>query len=165
MKRLLTILMPMALISSCYTPNKADRDLNKANEVYPEKVAAFAREKFPCKETGIDTVVRTEYDFIEIKCPDLPEQTTTIDTIYLTKPARPKTYILYKDKFVGLPTTTKIVTKIIRDSSCEILLRKCELSQQKYVGKNEKQAEWIKWLLIALGISVIGNILFAFSKR
>lgn len=152
------------MMSSCYTANKAEKDINKAYENYPETVAAFARDKFPCKETGIDTIVKTEYDFIEVRCPDQPEPTQVIDTLYLTKPSRPKTYILYKDKFVGIPTTTKVITKIVRDSSCEILLKKSGGQLQKYVDKSEKQSDWIKWLLIALGISFIGNILFAIKR-
>jgi len=153
------------MMSSCYTSNKANKDINKAYENYPETVAAFTRDKFPCKETDVDSVVKTEYDFIEIKCPDQAEPVQVIDTLYLTKPARPKTYIVYKNKFVAIPTTTKIITKIVRDSSCEILLKKSVETQQNYVRKNEKQADWIKWLLILLGISIISNILFAFNKR
>jgi hypothetical protein len=66
---------------------------------------------------------------------------------------------------VAIPSTTKTITKIVRDSSCEILLKKSVEGQQIYIRKNEKQADWIKWLLILLGISIIGNILFAFNKR
>jgi len=165
MKRLLMMIAIITTINSCYTSNKAEKELNKANEKYPEKVAAFAREKFPCKETGVDSIVKTEYDFIEIKCPDQAEPVEVIDTIYLTKQSKPKTYILYKDKFVAIPSTTKIITKVVRDSSCEILLKKSVEGQQILVGKNEKQSNWIKWLLILLAVSFIGNILFAFNKR
>ena len=164
MKRLLMIVVTI-MMSSCYTSNKADKDINKAYENFPEIIAAFARDKFPCKETNVDSAVKTEYDFIEIKCPDQAEPVQVIDTLYLTKPSMPKTYIMYKDKFVAIPTTTKTITKIVRDSSCEILLKKSVESQQNYVRKNEKQAEWIKWLLIFLALSFIGNILFAFNKR
>ena len=165
MKSMKKLLMIMLMISGCYSSNKAKKDINKAYENYPETVASFARDKFPCKETGVDSVVKTEYDFIEIKCPDQTEQPQLIDTIYLNKPSRPKTYIMYKDKFVAIPSTTKIITKIVRDSSCEILLKKSVEGQQILVGKNEKQANWIKWLLILIAVSFIGNILFAFNKR
>ena len=101
MKKLLMIVVTI-MMSSCYSSNKADKQINKAYENYPETVAAFARDKFPCKETGVDTVISTEYDFIEIKCPDSSEQSQVIDTIYLTKPTKPKTYIIYKDKFVEI---------------------------------------------------------------
>lgn len=159
------LLMIMLMISGCYSSNKANKDISKAYENYPENVAAFARDKFPCKESGIDSVTKIEYDFIEVKCPDQPEQSQVIDTIYLTKQSKPKTYILYKDKFVAIPTTTKIVTKIVRDSSCELLLSKSVADVQKYVHKNEKQSDWIKWLLIMLAVSIFGNILFTFNKR
>jgi len=164
MKRLLTIAL-LTMMTSCYTTNKANKDINKAYENYPETVAAFARDKFPCKETDVDSTVKIEYDFIEIKCPEQAEPVEVIDTLYLTKPSRPKTYIVYKNKFVAIPSTTKTITKIVRDSSCEILLKKSVEGQQILVRKNEKQADWIKWLLILLGISIIGNILFAYNKR
>ena len=164
MKKLLMIVVTI-MMSSCYTSNKANKDINKAYENYPETVAAFARDKFPCKETDTDSIIKTEYDFIEIKCPDQNEQSQVIDTIYLTKHSKPKTYIVYKDKFVAIPSTTKIITKVVRDSSCEILLKKSVEGQQILVRKNEKQADWIKWLLILLAVSFIGNILFAFNKR
>ena len=163
MKKLLMI--ATIALSSCYTSNKAERDLNKANEFYPEKVAEFARLKFPCKETSIDSITKTEYDFIEIKCPDQPEPKTTIDTLYINKPTKPKTYIITKDKFVALPSTIKVITKLIKDSSCEILLKKSETDVQYYVHKSEKQSEWIKWLLVLLGISFIINLLFVTNKR
>ena len=164
MKKLLMIVVTI-MMSSCYTTNMAKKDINKAYENHPETVAAFAHDKFPCKETAIDSIIKTEYQYIEIKCPDQKEPVEVIDTLYLTKPSMPKTYIMYKDKFVAIPSTTKIITKVVKDSSCEILLKKSVEAQQNYVGKNEKQADWIKWLLILLGISIIGNILFAFNKR
>lgn len=164
MRKLLTIAL-LIMMSSCYTSNKANKDINKAYENYPEAVAAFARDKFPCKETDVDSTVKVEYDFIEIKCPQQPEPVEVIDTLYLTKPSKPKTYIVYKDKFVAIPSTTKTITKIVRDSSCEILLKKSVEGQQILVRKNEKQADWIKWLLILLAASFIGNLLFAFNKR
>lgn len=164
MKKLLMIVVTI-MMSSCYTSNKANKDINKAYENYPETVASFAHDKFPCKESSIDSIVKTEYQYIEIKCPDQTEHSQVIDTLYLTKPSMPKTYIMYKDKFVAIPSTTKIITKVVRDSSCEILLKKSVEGQQILVRKNEKKADWIKWLLILLAASFIGNILFAFNKR
>jgi len=164
MKKLLMIAVTI-MMSSCYTSKMAKKDINKAYENHPETVAAFAHDKFPCKETAIDSIIKTEYQYIEIKCPDQAEQSQVIDTIYLTKPSMPKTYIMYKDKFVAIPSTTKTITKIVRDSSCEILLRKNVESSTLLVSKIGKQADWIKWLLILLAISFIGNILFAFNKR
>ena len=161
MKKLLMILM--VVISSCYTPNKANKELKKAYENYPEAVASFARDKFPCKETTTDSVVNTEYDFIEIKCPDSSSQ--VIDTIFLTKPTKPKTYIIYKDKFVAIPSTTKIITKVVRDSTCEILLNKSVMDAKYSKEKCDRRGDYINWLLIAFCLSFIANILFISTKR
>lgn len=163
MKKLLMILT--VLISSCYTPNKANKELKKAYDNYPEQVAQFTRDKFPCKETGIDTVVNTEYDFIEIKCPDSLEHSQVFDTLYLTKPTKPKTYIIYKDKFVAIPSTTKIVTKYIKDSTCEILLNKSVMDAKFSKEKCDRRGDYINWLLVAFCLSFIANILFITTKR
>jgi len=151
------------LISSCYTPNKVNKELRKAYDNYPEQVAQFTRDKFPCKETGIDSVVNTEYDFIEIKCPESSQQ--AIDTLYLTKQTKPKTYIIYKDKFVAIPSTTKIITKYIKDSSCEILLNKSVMDAKLSKEKCERKSDYINWLLVAFCLSFIVNILFMTTKR
>lgn len=163
MKKLLMILM--VVISSCYTPNKANKELKKAYENYPEAVATFARDKFPCKETGVDTVISTEYDFIEIKCPDSSEQSQVIDTIFLTKPTKPKTYIIYKDKFIAIPSTTKVITKVVRDSTCEILLNKSVMDAKYSKEKCDRRGDYINWLLVAFCLSFIVNILFITTKR
>lgn len=162
MKRLLMIMT--VLISSCYTPNKANKELKKAYENYPEQVAEFTRNKFPCNFVT-DTVMNTEYDFIEIKCPDSLQQSQVIDTIYLTKPTKPKTYIIYKNKFVAIPSTTKIVTKYIKDSTCEILLNKSVMDAKYSKEKCDRRGDYINWLLIAFCLSFIANILFITTKR
>ena len=163
MKKLLMILT--VVISSCYTPNKANKELKKAYDNYPEQVAEFTRDKFPCKETGIDTIISTEYDFIEIKCPDSSQQSQVIDTIFLTKPTKPKTYIIYKDKFVAIPSTTKVITKIVRDSSCDVLLNKSVMDAKLSKEKCDRKGDYINWLLIAFCLSFIANILFITTKR
>jgi len=163
MKKLLMILM--VVISSCYSPNKANKELKKAYDNYPEQVAEFTRDKFPCKETGIDSVVNTEYDFIEIKCPDSLQQSQVIDTIYLTKKSKPKNYIIYKDKFVAIPSTTKIITKVVRDSTFEILLNKSVMDAKYSKEKCDRRGDYINWLLIAFCLSFIANILFITTKR
>lgn len=162
MKRLLMMLM--VVISSCYSPNKANKELKKAYDNYPEQVAEFTRNKFPCNFVT-DTVMNTEYDFIEIKCPDSLQQSQITDTIYLTKPTKPKTYIIYKKKFVAIPSTTKIVTKYVKDSTCEILLNKSVMDAKYSKEKCDRRGDYINWLLIAFCLSFIANILFITTKR
>jgi len=162
MKKLLMMLM--VVISSCYTPNKANKELKKAYDNYPEQVAEFTRNKFPCNFVT-DTVMNTEYDFIEIKCPDSLQQSQVIDTIYLTKPTKPKTYIIYKDKFVAITSTTKILTKYVKDSTCDILLNKSVMDAKLSKEKCDRRGDYINWLRIAFYLSFIANILFITTKR
>ena len=160
MTKLLSLLLTAILINSCTSPaNK----LSKAYNADPVAVAKFCRDKFPCNDIAIDTVIKTEYDFIEVKCPN--DTITNTDTLYIPIKYKPQSFIIKKTRFIASPVITKTITKIIRDSSCEILLNKSVENQQKYVRKNEKQADWIKWLLILLFASILLNLLFITNKR
>jgi len=161
MKKLLMIAL---ILSSCYSSKQANKELNKAYNKYPENVAKFARDKFPCKETNGDSAVRVEYEFIEIKCPDFSDSISKQDTLYIDKISKPKTYIITKNKFVAVPSITKTITKIIRDSSCELLLNKSVADNKLTLQKMDGKSNWIKWLLILLAISLILNLLFITTK-
>lgn len=49
--------MVMIILNSCYTPKKADKQINKALQHYPDKVATIARNAFPCVPLKSDTVI------------------------------------------------------------------------------------------------------------
>ena len=135
----------LLLLLGCNIESK----LNKINYKHPEAIAKFARDHYPCAESSIDTITNTEYDFIEIKC-DTTKPDYYNDTIYIN--GKPKTYIVYKNKFIAVPEKTRIVTKLIRDSSCEVLLNNT-------IKGHKKDADWIKWLLILLAVSIILHLI------
>jgi hypothetical protein len=85
MRYLLTILI-FGLIS-CYTPRKAERQIDKAFDNYPEIVANKAAKVFPVKadsiaytewKYSIDSVISTISDTITEHCPDVKKQVTII---------------------------------------------------------------------------------------
>lgn len=85
MRYLLTILI-FGLIS-CYTPKKAERQIDKAFDNYPEIVANKAAKVFPVKadtiaytewKYSIDSVINTIHDTIIERCPELQSKVKVI---------------------------------------------------------------------------------------
>jgi len=165
MKNYLMIIMIAATaltISGCYTDKQAYQELIRANQKYPQKVAEFARTYYPCFDVRDTTVVHdTSYDFIEIQCPE--EQLSKIDTIWADKWRVKKVYGDKPMKFVSVPTVTKIINSYIRDSAevslLEYRLKSCNETNVSLYQKNDAKASWIKWLIIILAVSLIGNII------
>ena len=168
MKNFLMIMMSSLLLISCYTDKDAFRQMIKANDHYPEKVAEFTRTHYPCFDVKDSIVVHdTSYDFIEIQCPQ-DESHSKIDTIWLEKWRRPKIDKNKIGQLVAVPMTTKIVNTYIRDSSevnlLEYRLKKCAEENQMIIKKNDGKADWIKWLLIILAISLLLNVILITKK-
>lgn len=172
MKNYLKTILTMLLMSSmigCYTPKKAIKELNKAYNKQPNTVAEFTSQKFPCTELKSDTVTKVEYDFLEVACPGLVTEPLQIDTIFVTKNSKPKTYYIQKQKIISIPSKTIYITKTIEDSAkikaISGQLANVMIDRDYYLQKQDRSSDWIKWLLIALGCSVVLNILFATNKR
>jgi len=141
------------------------RKLDKLNKKHPELLAKFCKDTFPCIITAIDTVTNIEYDFVEIQCPGY--KVSKKDTIWLTKN---KTQLITGPAVVVTEFKTNTITKSIKDSAA---LKSCELDvialnkklnevndkntklQNKVTAKNR----WIMWLIIALLLMIIGNII------
>jgi hypothetical protein len=148
----------MALISSCYNSQKAIDKLERKN---PEKLAEYCKNELPC--TGIDTVVKSDtlYEFLELICPENTDNVQK-DTFYITKPDK------YRGstgqvKVIAIPAKTKTITvKVLDSASLRIAaLRIDELKKygDKYEGKWQSLRTALLWLIIALAVSVIGNII------
>ena len=163
MKNYSTILLMAAMISmiGCYTENKALKDLNKAYDMHPNVVAKYSAEHFPC--IGSEVVkYDTSYDFVEIQCPDVNENSQVNDTIYLTKYI-PRINSSKHSKVVAIPTKTIIKTiKVVNNAELnvsEFRLEQCESEKNDYIDKVVQRGNWIKWLLILLALSLVGNII------
>jgi len=158
MKYLIPVLI---LLISC----NPSRKLDKLNAKHPELLAKFCKDTFPCVISKIDTVTKVEYDFVELQCPGY--EPGNIDTIWLTH---------NKTKFVTGPTIVateykiNTITKTIKDSaeirSCDLELISCnnkcnDLLQQNIKLQNKVTAKnrWIMWLIIALLLSIMCNII------
>lgn len=162
MKRLLPSLMTLMLIwfCSCYTPNKAKKDIDKAYKHHPNEVAKFAADKYPCKDGIIQVVHDTSYDFIEIACPDgINDTIYKRDTVTITQKIKGKTIEVQKVKVLKIPSDKVIITKYVKDSAQLAVLygkiKSLEDDKIKLSYQCEKRQESIKWLLIALAVCLL----------
>jgi len=143
------------------------RKLDKLNAKHPELLAKFCKDTFPCVTTKIDTSKRIEYEFIEIQCPGYDYDNAYIDTVWLT---HSRTQLIDGPAIVVTEKVTNTITKTIKDSAairlCELELISCnnksnDLLQQnvKLQNKVTTKNRWIMWLIIALLVTIIGNII------
>lgn len=158
------ILLLMAVMTLSCNPS---RKLDKLNKKHPELLANFCKDTFPCVTSKVDTVTNIEYEFIEIQCPGYDYNKATIDTIWLTKT---KTQLITGPAVVVTEHHTNTITKIVRDSaeikSCELELISCNNKCNDLLQQNDKlknkittKNRWIMWLIIALLLMIIGNII------
>lgn len=164
MMRLLKTLSIAILISSCSTPMQK---LNKINDKHPIDVSEFCKDKFPCVTSGSDTIVKTEYEYVEIACSN--DTITQTDTLFIPVHSKPKTYTITKTKFVALPKEVTVITKYIKDSA-EIINLKDKLAEVtearlRLYKKFERRVQWMNWLIIALAVSLFVNTLFVTNKK
>jgi len=143
------------------------KKLDKLNAKHPELLAKFCRDTFPCVTTKIDTSKSIEYEFIEIQCPGYDYDNAYIDTVWLT---HSRTQVIDGPAIVVTEKVTNTITKTIKDSAA---IKSCELSvlelNKKVNEINEKNRKlenkvttknrWIMWLIIALLVTIIGNII------
>jgi len=118
---------------------------------------------FPCITTKIDTVTRVEYDFIEVQCPGIDNVKNDTFWITNTKTIKGPGVIVTQQQY-------NTITKTIKDSAA---IRSCELEvielNKKLTEINEKNRKlenkvttknrWIMWLIIALLVTIMGNII------
>ena len=156
MKYLIPVLI---LLISC----NPSRKLDKLNAKHPELLAKFCIDTFPCVTTKIDTVTRVEYDFIEVQCPGIDNVKNDTFWITNTKTIKGPGVIVTQQQY-------NTITKIIKDSAA---IKSCELSvlelNKKLAEINEKNRKlenkvntknrWIMWLIIALLVTIMGNII------
>lgn len=148
----LKILMLICL-SGCYSPQKS---IQKLERKAPEKLAEYCGKEFPVKETyRIDTA----YEFLDLVCPDEVVRVDTVigkDTIVLTK--------FVKSKIVRTKSVQKIKEYITLKDTASLKLAAIEIQKQKdnadkLSGKLTSTRNWLLWLVVALAISVVLNVI------
>lgn len=137
------------------------KKLDKLNKKYPELLANFCRDTFPCVTTKIDTIKEIEYEFITVECPGYEAK----DTIVITRDK-----IIKGSAVIKYEKKTNTIIKTIKDSAeiraCELELKavnkkliESNALNNKLHNKVTTKNRWISWLIILVLCAIIGNIL------
>ena len=159
------IIVLLAFIVGCNTSKMAEKKIQSAYKHHPEVVAKFLNDSLPCVTTRIDTIVSTELEYITIKCPD--NDYLINDTIWLTKRdtqvIKGSSVIAYQKKYITIEKTIKDSAELIKYKlqlkSCGEQLTKAISDNQKLTKKVDAKNKWLMWLVIALLISIIVNLM------
>jgi len=152
----LKILMLICLscgVYGCYSPQKS---IQKLERKAPEKLAEYCGKEFPVKET---IKYDTAYEFLDLECPDVLVKTDTIigkDTIKLTK--------LVKGGIVRTKTVQTITYTITVKDTASLRIAAIEVQKQKdnayrLANKLTSARNWLLWLVVALAISMVLNVI------
>jgi hypothetical protein len=162
MKQLIKLLLLLS-IAGCYTAKKADKDINKAYDKFPVVVDKFCQTKFPCITLSADTINLFDTSYSYLPCPEMP---ILIDTIINDSIQKVKIYV--PKKVISKIVITKIIEKRIKDSaeifSYQVKLDSSNKEKDKWIEKNEKKSNVIKWLFIILFISIVINYILIIRK-
>ncbi|CAB5217938.1 hypothetical protein UFOVP208_30 [uncultured Caudovirales phage] len=161
MWKLLYSCLLCVVLSSCYTSQKANKQLNKAQLNYPELVAKKSAEWYPCK-TG--KVISDSSDLNR-----WIEQINTIDTVYKTLADTviissdcPKALIKYKYLLKKLPSIhdTIIIESTAKESALQLQLdekiKECDKVKSHYISSI--------WFIVVALLLLIISILIKFFK-
>ena len=156
------LLFALVVLGSCYTPNKANKALNKANDKFPDIVAKFTRDKYPCITKSLDTTYRidTTYEYIDVDCPDYKDSVVIRDTIKSVT-IFPRT--VTKRVKVAVPQQTQIINHYIEDSAKIKVITseniKCSDDLKDKTKQSSHRLKWIWWLIVLLIVSIFVNYL------
>jgi hypothetical protein len=155
----------LALLVGCNTPKMAEKKIKSAYKHHPEVVAKFLNDSLPCVTTRIDTIETTELEYITLKCPDWFDM--PMDTQWLTSSRTQliegSSVIAYEKKYITIEKTIKDSAELIKYKlqlkSCGEQLTKAISDNQKLTKKVQSKNIWLMWLVIALLISIIVNLI------
>jgi hypothetical protein len=157
----------LAILIGCNTPRMAEKKIQSAYKHHPEVVAKFLNDSLPCVTTRIDTIAKKELEYITLKCPDFDYNSAMLDTIWLT---HSKTQLIEGSSVIAYEKEYITIEKSIKDSaevmkyklqlkSCVDQLNKAKDDNQKLTKKVDGKNKWLMWLVIALLISIIVNLI------
>ena len=146
---------------SCYSPNKAVKQVDKAIKKFPAQIVEQLRDSFPCVSLKIDTIYDWHDTTIFVDCPPPKEQEALViyDTIIVGGNKKPEK----ASKRISIPTIT--ITKEVEDSASlnglKLAIQKLEQEKSEYLKqlndcKGVKQGRGVSmWWLIPVLISIL----------
>lgn len=148
-------LLPIFFLISCYTSEKAERQIDRAYIKHQDMLMAKTRWWWPCIPVEIKSDSAKYIAFIhQIDTLLEVKRDTIIDTIKLDKicPER-KILIKYKDLLKYVPSIHDTIK--IKDSSNDAILGDLKAENSKLRDSIAKGQKWIISLLIAFCVSII----------
>lgn len=152
------LILPFFLFS-CYTPKKAERQINRAYIEHQDMLRSKIRWWWPCIPVEVKRDSAKYIAFIHQIDTLLEVKRDTIsDTIYLDKicPER-KLLIKYKELLKYVPAIHDTIK--IKDMSCEAIIADLTAQNSKLKDSTAKGQKWIISLLIALCLSIIAHLM------
>jgi hypothetical protein len=161
------------LLDSCYTQNKAQKQLSKAKGKFPELVAKKNSEWYPCGWLVVD-MDSTDYYRLNLDSLNtvIVNHTDTIDRLITDSICSDtcikyivKTRTLIKNIQKYIPSKPSVIVKTIKikDSALisyyEETIKIHKGNSDKYMQKYSKSLNWNIWLLVLLFISVLLNVI------
>ena len=132
------------VLVSCLSPRKADRQLSKISDKFPEKISSLCADSFKIVEK-IDTATLVEYDWIELE-PEVKFDVSKDNIVkYTTK---------YKVQYRTI-TITKNVENTARVKELSDKLDKCDSLYKKSVAQTQRYKGYTKILSLLLALLVI----------
>jgi hypothetical protein len=133
----------LIFLYGCYTPSKADKDLAKIQNKYPEKFTEMAAKLYPVKER-VDSIPYIQWRDSIISITDTLHDTARIECGKLTKIIRD-----IRTKIVQAPP----IIKWMEDSS-RLHLIGVQLSKEKQESEKYR-SRWENWMRISIVFLVL----------
>lgn len=184
MRHIIFIGLLSIIFCSCYTERKSERQLTKAQMTYPELVAKKTSQWYPCgwmvvkMDSSEKRRIEIMYDSLNreiVRITDTIEMTLH-DTIHITNSQECKQRLEYlqsrlndanvfiksmQQKIQSVPIVYRDV--LVHDSALifqmKSELNSCNIEQKQYHSKYETWMKTSLWLIVALALSVIINII------
>lgn len=171
MKTLLQLLLigiVIMLFSKCYTSDKAQKQVDKANAKFPDIVAKLARDKYPCRDLlKPDTVITYADSLIFIECPDSNYTPNDYGTVVgnggIGLPTSSAGTVKVETRTVKVPVKILVPSKVINnwyEDSAKIKLLTIDIDKlqkenttlkadkENLQDKVDKRNKWLLWLII-----------------
>lgn len=146
---------PILLLISCSAAKRGERQIDKGIKNNKEYFAQQCAVNYPVVIGAADTVIKTEFDFLEILCPG-QDTITQRDTIYQLKPQT--SYLIQRPTIVRTEDKIKYITVRVKDSACGYLLADAQKNYEVIKYHSAKQNKWLIWLIVFLVLSLFGNL-------
>jgi hypothetical protein len=143
------------LMISCNAAKRGERQIDKGIKNNKPYFAQQCAVNYPVVIGASDTIVKTEFDFLEILCPG-QDTITQHDTILQLRPQT--SYFIQRPTMVRTEDKIKYITVRVKDSATGYLLADTQKKYEVIKYHAAKQNNWLIWLLVLFVLSLFGNL-------